>query len=133
MPWAFKDLLDGNNQNAFRQWLDAQPVKVRLKLDSILKHLLVSPNLNSKFLKKIGGVDGVFEVRITFDKVQYRPLGGYGPNNHEFTFVMGAIEHNDNIRPPSAFKTAEGLIADVRNKKRNVCDHVYEKPLKDTP
>ena len=130
MPWAFKDLCDGR-KNLIREWLDAQPEKVRHKFDQTLRNLQLVERMKPPFMKKIHGHKNVFEVVITVNKVQYRPLGGYGPERSEFTFVMGAIEHNDNIRPPGAFQTAEGLIADVNNKTRGICDHVYEKPSKE--
>jgi hypothetical protein len=128
MPWAFKDRVDGNGQNVIRPWLDGLPLKARLKIDWILRHLRAGAVLDRKYVKKIGGYDGLFEICLEINKVQYRPLGGYGPHAGEFTIVLGAFERNDNIRPPDAFATAAGHVAAVKAGTCRVCDHEYENP-----
>jgi hypothetical protein len=127
MGWVFKDREDDQGDNVIRLWARELPLKARLKFDQMLRHLAVSDRLQPH-IKKIQGYDGVFELVLRHDKVQYRPLGGYGPNRHEFTFVLGAIEHNNNIRPPDAFRTAERYIALLAGNRLRVCNHEYEKP-----
>jgi hypothetical protein len=128
MSWVFKDRLDQQGRNAIRAWLDEEvPLKARLKFDQILRNLAVSPSL-APYVKKIKGQDGVFEVVLRHNKVQFRPLGGHGPNRGEFTFVLGAIEHNDGMRPPEAFRTAARHVAALDAGTLRVCDHEYEQP-----
>lgn len=131
MPCAFKDRLDQSGHNAIRPWLDSLPLKARLKIDWILRNVAVADSLYPYF-KKIKGYDDLFEMVVKINKVQYRPLGGYGPEAGQFTLVLGAIEHNDNLRPPNAFATAAAHVADVRGKKTNVTDHDYERPTPQT-
>src|SRR5688500_17052547 len=110
MLWTFKDRLDDQERNIIRRWTEADvPLKARLKFDQILRHLAISDQLYPH-IKKIRGHAEVRELILRHNKVQYRPLGGKGPHGGEFTFVLGAIEHNDNIRPPDAFRTASGHI-----------------------
>lgn len=132
MPWTFKDRVDREGRSVIRPWLDLQPLKARVKIDWILRHLCVCDLLGRPYLKKVSGYEGVFELVLTINKVQYRPLGGYGPHEGQFTFVLGATEHNDNIRPPSAFTTAADYIAAVKNGTCRVCDHEYENPTPKT-
>src|SRR5262245_54624769 len=122
MSWTFKDRVGNDGQSVIRSWLDELPLKARLKIDQVLRNLQVCDVLGSP-LKKIQGYDGVFELRVKSNKIQYRPLGGYGPHRSEFTFVLGAIEHNDNIRPPDAFATAARYVAAVQARTCRVCDH----------
>ncbi len=128
MPWAFKNRADGDGRSVIRPWLDQQPLKARLKIDWILRHLRACDLLRPPYVKKIKGHDGVFEIVLEINRVQYRPLGGYGPHTGEFTIVLGAIEHNDNIRPPDAFATAAAYLAAINNGTCRVCDHEYENP-----
>jgi hypothetical protein len=132
MAYVFKDRLDSQGKNVIRQWLEDQPLKVRLKVDAILRNLSVGDRIGPPHVKKIKGFEGVFEIVVKHDKVQYRPLGGYGPHAGEFTLVLGAIEHNDNIRPPDAFATAETHVANVVAKTCRVCEHEYENPAPKT-
>jgi hypothetical protein len=128
MPWTFKDRQDDQGGNVIRRWQDAEvPLKARLKFDQILRNLAISDQLYPH-IKKIKGHAGVFELVLRHDKVQYRPLGGHGPNRAEFTFVLGAIEHNDKIRPRDAFETASRHIATLSAGTLRICDHEYEKP-----
>ncbi len=93
MPWMFKDRVDDQGRNVIRRWQAGVPLKARLKFDQILRNLRVTDNLHPH-IKKIKGHPGVHELVLRHDKIQYRPLGGHGPNRGEFTFVLGAIEHN---------------------------------------
>lgn len=128
MAWTFKDLLNDAGENVIRVWLNEQNLKARLKINELLRNLSVTPLLRPPLVKKIKGHEDVFELRVNQGGVQYRPLGGYGPEHRDFTLVLGAIEHNDNIRPPNAFATAERHIADVNSGASQVIDHDYEQP-----
>lgn len=132
MAIVFNDLLDSEGRNIIRHWLDHDvPTRARVKIDQVLKNLRVCDRLKPPIVVKIKGDSyaGVFEVRVLSDKVQYRPLGGYGPHQGEFTLVVGAIEKNDRITPPDAFETASRRIAEVNTSRRRVCEHEYEPPL----
>lgn len=131
MPWTFKDRLEGR-RNIVREWLDGLPLKPRLKIDQILRNLAVCDTLKPPFVKKIHGFEDLFEIVAEVNRVQYRPLGGYGPGNREFTIVLGAIEHNNNIKPPNAFATAAAHVARVKKRTCDVCNHDYEKPTPET-
>lgn len=129
MPCTFNDRLDGQGRRVLRAWLDEQPLKVRLKIDQMLRSLAIRDDPRELgFLKKISGYEDVFELVVTHNKVQYRPLGGYGPRTGEFTFVLGAIEHNDNLRPSNGFATAEKYVAQLRKNELRVDTHEYEPP-----
>lgn len=127
MPWTFKDWVDGRGENTIRRWLSDQPLKARLKLDAILRHLRLQERLGYP-LKKVKGYDGVFEIVVESFKVQYRPLGGYGSQPKTFVLVLGAIEQNDRIQPPDAFASAEQRVGLLNTGAKNTCDHEYENP-----
>ncbi len=125
MPWIFQDFVDSRGDNVIRPWLDSIPLKARLKIDSVLRHLRVQARFSYP-VKKIHGYEGVFEIVIESFNVQYRPLGGYGRVVGEFVLVIGAIEQNDRIQPPDAFLTASKRIQTVLDGTGRTCEHDYE-------
>lgn len=131
MGWTFKDLLLASGENVVRLWLNEQPLKARLKIDAVLRNLRVSERLRPPFVKKLGGYEQVFEIVVDSFNVQYRPLGGYGPDKGQFTLVMGAIEQSGRIQPPNAFDTAASRLEMVANGTLRVTDHDYENPALD--
>lgn len=51
--------------------------------------------------------DGLFEIRFTSAKVQYRPAGIYGPGVRTFTILIGCKKKMKTYDPPDAFITAK--------------------------
>jgi hypothetical protein len=49
---------------------------------------------------------GLIEIRFKASKVQYRPLGCYGPLRYEFTILFFAVEKGRKLKPPTACATA---------------------------
>ncbi len=126
MPWTFKSLLDGHDENIIKAWMDGLPASAKAKLNARVRHLAVTDQWPRQWVKKIQGYDRLFEMRVIHFNIQYRPLGCYGPGAREFTFVLGAIEQGDRISPPNAFQTAEERCEDVRCGRSRVCDHSYQ-------
>lgn len=46
-----------------------------------------------------------YEIRFFADKVQQRPIGFFGRQPDEFTFVLWCIEQNGRLKPKSWFNT----------------------------
>jgi hypothetical protein len=126
MPWTFKNLLDGRNENVIKAWLSSLPPKAKAKINARLRHLAVAQQWPRHWVKKIHGYEYIYELRVVLFGIQYRPLGCYGPRKDEFTFVIGAIEQGDRITPPDAFRIAVARCADVLSERSAVCDHSYE-------
>lgn len=49
---------------------------------------------------------GISEIRFKCKKVQQRPLGCFGPNRGEYTFLFPAIEKGDKFVPRDAITRA---------------------------
>ncbi len=45
------------------------------------------------------GFRDYFEVRIFADRAQQRPIGYFGPENNDFTFLLWAVEKGDKLYP----------------------------------
>jgi hypothetical protein len=50
------------------------------------------------------GWGGLYELRIVFSGVQYRPFGFYGPGRGQFTLLVGSLEKGK--VPTSTLKVA---------------------------
>jgi hypothetical protein len=74
-----------------------------------------------------GECDGLFELRIKYKNIQYRPLGCYGPGKNQVTLLMGAIEKGGKFDPLSACKTA--LLRKVKiHETGRIHEHSFEEP-----
>lgn len=51
--------------------------------------------------------DGISEVRFKSRKVQQRPLGYFGPQRKDYTFLLPAIEKGGKFIPKDAIKRAK--------------------------
>ena len=51
--------------------------------------------------------ESIYEIRFKYKQIQYRPLGFFGPNANDFTFLVPATEQGDKFKPKDAIKMAE--------------------------
>jgi len=59
-------------------------------------------NWGPKLVKKLQGkkFDPIYELRISGSNVEYRPLGFYGPGEHDFTLVISARKKSGKRKKP---------------------------------
>ena len=134
--WLILDFIEPRQigyVNPIRRWIDAQPIKAGTKIDTRIELLEVTKDWHPTYCKKLRGYEEVYELRIVFNNVQYRPLGFKGPGEKEFTILVGATEKGKGrFQPPDAPKTAEERRKIVLSDRRRVHEHEYRKgPLTD--
>lgn len=107
--WTFRDYKDESEKNVIVEWVaEVEPPKKRNKMiarwDANLEHLqnLEQPLWPRDWFTGLNGFPGIFEMKFTVQNTQWRPLGFFGPNRYEFTFLIGAIERNDRFIPTDA-------------------------------
>lgn len=106
--WTFYDYIDEAGSAPFKGWLDALPKDVQAHIDDKLLYLEKRPTWNDKLFKKRKGADGIYELRLTYNKVPYRPLVCRHPSDQRgYVLLAGAIEHNDVLRPTGVSDAAE--------------------------
>ena len=49
---------------------------------------------------KVKKYDPIYEIRISGNKVEYRPLGFYGPDEKDFTLVIGSTKRGEKRENP---------------------------------
>jgi phage-related protein len=124
--WTFFDYVELSGRNHIRDWLDSLPEEACAKIDYRLQQMaaMTTELWSEKWISKYRGVDDIFELRISGNRVKYRPLGTYyGP--HRFIILAGAIEKGWRI-PKSDIETAQRRLSNVRTDSRHARLHQYD-------
>jgi hypothetical protein len=132
MPWTFYDYVSAGGRNAITDWIRDQPQGTRQKLKARLNALVNELRLAEK-LDRQNGVGqlhgpcaGLYELVLFVDKIQFRPIGCYGPaRTGEFTLLVGAIEKDGKFTEPDVCRRAHERAARIRD-KRHVCIHTFD-------
>ncbi len=126
--WVFKCFLTNRGENEIRAWLNGLPKKARIKIDVRLRHLANVKHLQNEpqYIKPMKGFDGILEIRIVSNGVQYRPLCCYGPELRELTLLIGAIEKDWGLEPHGALQLAADRMKIIMSDRRRVCDYLDE-------
>ncbi len=127
--WTFFDFIDGNGVNSFQSWVDSQPRYFDAHIDARLLAMEArqSHEWPPKWISALKGHDNIYELRIPWKNVQYRPLCCYGPDLREITLLVGAIEKNDQI-PLGLFRTAAERRILILNDRRFVRERQLPRP-----
>ena len=117
--WIFYEFIDADGKAPFSLWLSSQPEEAQAAIDNRILTMmsLAKQQWSLKWIKPYTGYAKLLELRITHKKVQYRPLGCYGPEKEQFTIVEGAIERNWRIPRPTldvAMNRIQLVITDRR-------------------
>jgi len=100
------------------EWFSELPEKEKLRVGIILDYLAGQRSWrNIPYVKKLTDCDGVYELILTCDNIQYRPLGCYGPGKNEFTLLVGATKKGRVWVPPDAKTTAKKMVKLIRQRK----------------
>src|SRR3989304_1874429 len=95
--WTFFDFLEADGGNAIRAWLQDLPQEAQAKIDARLLQMAGMESWPEKWISTYKGYEKIIELRVSCNKVQYRPLGFYGRLRHQFTLLIGAIEKDNRI------------------------------------
>lgn len=107
--FTFFDYIDSSGENVIRAWLQQQGAGVRAKFNTWIMHLEATPpgSWTRPFVDTLSrDCRGLIEIRVQRSKIQYRLLGFRGPNKREVTLVLGALEKEGKLEPPSACQQA---------------------------
>jgi len=121
MIWTFDDLLDASGESVIEQWFGRIGVEAEAFIERRLKDMGAQLRWSEKWASKYQNTD-LIELRITFRKVQYRPLGCYAPRYH-FWLLAGAIEKG--AIPRSDIETASRRRRMVLDGRAKVKPHEF--------
>jgi len=123
--WTFYDFLDSRGVNLIRQWLDTLPDKARAKINTRILFMRAIPVWPEQYVSALKGWPELVELRVVSAGSQYRPLGFYGPQRHEFTLVLGAVEKGR--LPSRILEAADENRKIVLAGRGRTCKHEFDK------
>jgi len=94
--WTFYDYVEASGRSPFAEWLSALPAEAQAFIDNRLLQMRGMVRWPEKWASKYHGTEKLIELRIPYNKVQYRPLGITRPG-WIFVLLAGAIERNGKI------------------------------------
>jgi hypothetical protein len=123
--WTFQDFVDAGGRNVIRDWMDGLPPDAQAAIDDRLIRMATmrKEDWSDKWVSKYQGLSGIFELRMPHNKIQYRPLGCYGPGRMRFTLLVGTIEKGGKIPKSDLCKAEERHEIVFENPTRHVCKH----------
>lgn len=101
--WKFCSFLN-RGECVIHQWMTEIGIKAKgiQRIEARFNYLSVTQIWEPHYAKKLKGYDDLFEIRIRHEKVQFRPLGWFGPFPNQFTLLIGAVEKDWDFEPRNA-------------------------------
>jgi phage-related protein len=124
--WTFFDYVEITGRNPIRDWLDGLPEEDSAKIDYRLRQMagMTTAVWPEGWVSKYRGTEEIFELRISGNRVKYRPLGTYY-GLRQFIILAGAIEKGWRI-PRSDIDTATRRLSNVHGDSRHARLHQYD-------
>lgn len=90
-------------------WYKSLPPGAQATFDARREYLCDTPREEwiNTYIKRLKESDSIYEIRFKYKNIQYRPLGFFGPNTGDFTFLVPANEKGGKFNPKDAIKMAE--------------------------
>jgi hypothetical protein len=121
--WTFLDYITDSGANPIEKWLSEREEDATGAILSRLISMEGMPKWPEKWATHLSGWSGLIEIRIPFNKVQYRPLGIYQPGRR-FVLLRGAIEKGGKI-PVSDLNAADQCRIDFLEHPYRAIRHEY--------
>lgn len=104
--WTFYDFRNERNENEIRRWTNGPGRTAKARLNALVRNLSVvdRPFMREDkvgLLRKDGPGHGenLIELIITIGRVEFRPIGWYGPDIRTVTLLVGATERDGKFDP----------------------------------
>jgi hypothetical protein len=125
--WTFLDFVSARRTNEIHEWLNSKDVRkeAKAKINARLISLQGLSIFPEQYFSAYEGWSGLFELRIVYSGVQYRPFGFYGPGStpRQFTLLVGSTEKGK--VPESTLKIAHERRKVVIANPSRVCPHDF--------
>jgi len=123
--WTFLDFVNERDENEIHTWLNSSEVRkeAKAKINARIATLQGFPTFPEQYFSAYNGWEKIFELRIVYGGVQYRPLGFYGPEPRQFCLLVGGIEKGK--IPKSLLRIAETRRKIVIANHYRTCPHNF--------
>ena len=96
--WTFDEYIERSGDAPFSDWLESLDPNAQAFVDNRLLIMTGLARWPEKWASSYRGAKGLVELRITFNKVQYRPLGIYSPWRRLCFVLLGGATEKGKIR-----------------------------------
>ncbi len=125
--WTFKVFISRRGADVIEEWLNSLPTDARARIKTHFAYMMTLKNWGRPYAAKLRGkkYNLIWEIIIKWNKIQYRPLGCFGPNEEkDFTLLIGAIERSMGIFiPRNAPDTAQERCKLIHNDRSYVGEY----------
>jgi len=116
MAFTIKAYVLNDGGDVVTSWVGryGQQPKVMARMDALMIHLRQQPK--DGWIRPYYDTlsDGIGEVRFKVMNILHRPLGFFGPDRNDFTFLFFATK-KAKFDPPNAIDTAVSRKAEIEN------------------
>jgi hypothetical protein len=130
--WRFYDFCPEPRKNVILEWSTAQGPVFKTRLNALIRHLetldrAFTRHDNIGLLRKDGPCkrEDLIELILTVGRVEYRPIGWYGPGVREITLLVGATEKGHDFLPRGACTTAVNRKHLVMTSRSYISEHDF--------
>lgn len=103
--WSFKVFKKDNGDTMMDEW--DIPEDAKAEIDVRISLMKATKKWVRPQFDKLVGHKHIHEIRIKHNRVEYRPLGYFGPHRWFFTLLIGARERDNKLVPKNAASLAE--------------------------
>jgi hypothetical protein len=123
--WTFFDFVNARGENEIHRWLNSptMALEAKAKINARIITLQGFPIFPEQYFSAYKGWDNIYELRIVFGNVQYRPFGFYGPERRQFCLLVGGVEKGK--VPKSLLEIAEARRKIVIANPSQACRHNF--------
>jgi hypothetical protein len=119
--WRIMDYVEPSGRNPIAEWQAGLHPDAQAWIDARLLQMEAMLKWPPKWVSNYKGYEGIIELRIPFNRVQYRPLSMYSPGRIVI-LLNGAIEKGGKI-PRSDLETASARRTSVLKEPFRVRAH----------
>jgi phage-related protein len=96
--WTFFEFVEASGAVPFSGWVSELPLDAQAHIAARLLQMEVLPRWPDKWASRYSSRESLIELRMSWNRVQYRPLGVYSKvQRGAFVLLAGAIEKGDKI------------------------------------
>lgn len=123
--WTFFDFVNARGENEILTWLNSSrvPKEAKAKINARIITLQGFPIFPEQYFSAYRGWDDIYELRVVYGNVQYRPFGFYGPGRRQFSLLIGGVEKGK--VPKSWLEVAEARRKIVIANPSQICRHDF--------
>ena len=122
--WTIKDFVEASGKCPIWDWLSSEiPPEAKAHIDARILQMMNLLHWSEKWISAYKNSDKILELRIPFQKVQYRPLGIYQPGR-TLILLEGAIEKDGKLTT-GALGRAESRAALLDREPNHVREHRF--------